>query len=51
MVFQQAIRERLSNGFDVFSIELQEIVIIALLEKDVLAVGAAIVDMVISIEE
>ena len=50
MVFQQTIREHLGDRFDVFGIELQDIVIIAFLDENVLTVRAPIVEVVAGIE-
>jgi hypothetical protein len=46
VIFEQAIGIRLCRRLDVLDIQLQEIAIVALLHENVLAVGAAIVDVI-----
>ena len=46
MVFQQAIGIRLRHGLNVLGVEQQKVAVVALFHKDVLAVGAAIVDVI-----
>ena len=50
MVFQQTLREHLGDRFDVFGIDLQDIVIIAFLDENILAVRAPITEVAAGIE-
>ena len=47
MILQQAKRKRLRHRFDVLEVELQEVAIVALFDEDILAVGAAIEDVIV----
>lgn len=51
VVSQQTIRECVGDRLDVFCIQIQEILVIALLNENILAVVAAVVDVVVSIVE
>ena len=46
VIFEQAIGICLCRWLDVLDIQLQEIAIVVLLHKNILAVGAAIVDVI-----
>jgi hypothetical protein len=46
MIFQQAVRVRFRDGFDVLGVELHKVRVIALFDKYVFAVRAAIVNVV-----
>src|SRR3990172_2207606 len=47
MVAEQAIGKSIGDGRDVFAVELHEVVVVAVLAENILAVIAAIVDVVI----
>jgi hypothetical protein len=47
VVLQQTVSVRESDGFDIPGVPLQEETIVALLHEHILAVGAAIVDVII----
>jgi hypothetical protein len=51
MVSKQAIRKCFSDWLDVFGVQIHEVSVIAFLYKNILAVVAAIVDMVIGVVE
>ncbi len=46
MVFQQAVSKRICHRRDMPCIEFQEIVVIPILDEDILAINAAVVDVV-----
>jgi len=47
VVAQQAIGVGLDNGLDIVSVQLQEIAVIALLDKEVFPVVVAVIDVII----
>ena len=51
MVPQQAVGERIRDRLDVPSVQVHEVGVIALFDKNILAVDSAIVDVIVSVEE
>lgn len=51
VVSQQAKREGICNWLDVFPIQIHEMGVVALLDENILAIIAAIVDVVIGVVE
>ena len=51
MVPQQAVRKGFRDGIDVFEMQIQKMLVIALLDENIFTVGTAIVDMIIGIVE
>ena len=51
MISEQAIRKGFSNGINILEIQFQEMLVIALLNKNILTVVATIIDVIVSIEK
>lgn len=49
MISQQTISKRICDGRDVLFIQLHEVIIIAFLDEDILAVVAAIIDVIVGV--
>ncbi len=49
MVSQQTVCKSLSDGFDILEMQVQEMLVVPFLNKDILAVIAAIVDVITGI--
>ena len=51
MISQQAKRERVRDGLDVFRVQIHEVGVVAFLDENILAIVAAIVDVVVGVVE
>jgi hypothetical protein len=51
MISKQAVGKGIGNWLDVFGIQIHEVSVIAFLEKDILAVVAAIVDVIVGLKK
>jgi hypothetical protein len=51
MISQQTIREGFRDGFNILEMQVQEIFVVTLLNKNILTVVSAIVDVIIGIVE
>jgi hypothetical protein len=51
MISQQAVGKSIRNGNNMFFVQFQEILVVAFLNENILAIRAAVVDVIIGIVE